>query len=140
MSKLGIAVKYAIFAGIATLTNISVQRISLWIYDERYSLYIAMFFGTLFGLIVKYVLDKRFIFYYRINTWRDDLIKFILYSFMGIFTTLIFWGTELVFDSIFAFDEAKFLGAIVGLSAGYTAKYFLDKRFVFNIRRTKTAP
>ena len=50
---------------------------------------------------------------------------------MGVFTTLVFWGAELIFDTILPFDSAKFLGAAIGLGAGYTMKYFLDKRFVF---------
>lgn len=130
MRKLSIALKYAIFAVIATLSNIGVQRISLLIYERKYSLYIAMFFGTLFGLGIKYILDKKFIFFYKPDTMKDDLFKFILYLLMGVVTTLIFWGCELLFDR-FSFKHARFLGAAVGLSLGYTAKYFLDKHFVF---------
>jgi putative flippase GtrA len=131
VSRLSVAVKYAVFAAMATLANLSVQRVSLWIYQAEHSLYVAMFFGTLAGLLVKYELDKRFIFFYMIRTRREDLVKFILYTIMGIFTTLLFWGMELLFDSIFSFEAAKFFGAALGLAAGYTAKFFLDKRFVF---------
>jgi hypothetical protein len=35
------------------------------------------------------------------------------------------------FDYIFEDKNAKYLGAVIGLSIGYTAKYFLDKELVF---------
>ena len=59
MKKITTALKYAAFAGIATLTNIIIQRISLWIYQDKYSIYIAMALGTFFGLVIKYILDKN---------------------------------------------------------------------------------
>jgi len=55
----------------------------------------------------------------------------MLYTYVGIFTTCIFWGTELLFDLLLKTDSARYIGAIVGLSIGYAIKYFLDKRFVF---------
>ena len=50
---------------------------------------------------------------------------------MGIFTTIIFWGTEIAFDVIFKSAGAKYIGAIIGLGIGYIIKYFLDKKYVF---------
>jgi putative flippase GtrA len=126
-----IAAKYALFAILATISNIGAQRLLFLLYDGRFAIYIAMVLGTSTGLIIKYILDKRYIFYYKTESIRGDLRKFILYSLMGVVTTLVFWITELVFDFFFAFDEAKYLGAVLGLSLGYTLKYFLDKRFVF---------
>lgn len=61
----------------------------------------------------------------------DDGKKFILYSSMGVVTTLIFWGTELGFEFIFATKFMRYIGGIIGLTIGYTVKYHLDKRFVF---------
>jgi putative flippase GtrA len=63
---------------------------------------------------------------------KEDSQKFILYSIMGVFTTLIFWGFEIGFDYIFDSEIAKYIGAIIGLSIGYITKYFLDKKFVFH--------
>jgi putative flippase GtrA len=51
---------------------------------------------------------------------------------MGVFTTLIFWGFEIAFDAVFASEVAKYWGAVLGLALGYTTKYQLDKRYVFN--------
>ena len=135
MSAVPIAVKYALFALFATLANLGAQKVSLALHDGVGSLYLAMFFGTLCGLVVKYLLDKRFIFHYTTHSYADDLGRFTLYSLMGALTTLVFWGTEILFDTLFDFEQAKFIGAGVGLAAGYTAKYQLDKRFVFRQRR-----
>ena len=123
--------KYSLFALIATIINLFTQFISLAIYSQDFSLYIAMFFGTITGLIAKYILDKKYIFYYVVKDKKEDSQKFILYSIMGVFTTLIFWGFEIGFDYIFDSEIAKYIGAIIGLSIGYITKYFLDKKFVF---------
>lgn len=128
-----IAIKYILFAIISTIANLIFQYISLYIYNRFLSLYLAMFFGTLAGLVVKYVLDKKFIFYHKPKNRKDDGKKFILYSFMGVFTTLIFWGFEIGFDYIFKSEGAKYFGAIIGLGIGYIIKYFLDKKFVFKV-------
>ena len=127
-----LVLKYSFFALIATIINLFTQFISFAIYSQNFSLYIAMFFGTLTGLIAKYILDKKYIFYYVVKDKKEDSQKFILYSIMGVFTTLIFWGFEIGFDYIFDSEIAKYIGAIIGLSIGYITKYFLDKKFVFN--------
>ena len=90
-----------------------------------------MFLGTVAGLICKYILDKKYIFNYKSLHFKDDSKKFMLYTLMGIFTTIIFWTTEITFDFIFEFQNAKYLGAFIGLSLGYIIKYFLDKKYVF---------
>ena len=127
-----LVLKYSLFALIATIINLFTQFISLAIYSQDFSLYIAIFFGTLTGLIAKYILDKKYIFYYVVKDKKEDSQKFILYSIMGVFTTLIFWGFEIGFDYIFDSEIAKYIGAIIGLSIGYITKYFLDKKFVFH--------
>ena len=126
-----LVLKYSLFALIATIINLFTQFISLAIYSQDFSLYIAMFFGTLTGLIAIYILDKKYIFYYVVKDKKEDSQKFILYSIMGVFTTLIFWGFEIGFDYIFDSEIAKYIGAIIGLSIGYITKYILDKKFVF---------
>lgn len=120
--------RYIIFAIISIAINLSTQYFVLIFADV---LYIAMFFGTFLGLITKYFLDKKFIFYYRSKNKIDDSKNFFMYSFFGIFTTLVFWGFEISFDAIFKSDLAKYVGALLGLVIGYILKYFLDKNFVF---------
>ena len=123
-----IALKYLIFAIISIVVNLFFQWISFLVYSGAFSLYLAMAVGTIAGLLTKYVLDKKWIFYHKPKDKKDDAKKFILYSFMGVFTTLIFWGFEIAFDY---FWNLKYVGATIGLSIGYFVKYHLDKKFVF---------
>lgn len=126
-----VAFKYALFAILAMAVNIGSQYISFNIYDGPSGIYVAMFWGTLTGLIVKYVLDKRYIFRFHSTGLKEDTVKFFLYSLMGLFTTMIFWGFELFFYVVFPYESSKYVGAIIGLIIGYNVKYHLDKRFVF---------
>jgi len=126
-----IAFRYVLFAIISTVVNLFFQYLSLALYSGFLSLYVAMFLGTLSGLILKYILDKKYIFFHTPESKKDDGKKFFLYSLMGVFTTFIFWGFEILFDAFLAFENAKYLGAVVGLSIGYIVKYQLDKKFVF---------
>ena len=128
---LTIAVKYAIFAAIATVANIIAQDISSRIYTHMYSLPIATLVGTGVGVFVKYLLDKNYIFNFQADSLQTETKTFILYSFMGVFTTLIFWGTEYAFHMMFETKTMRYVGAALGLSLGYFIKYNLDKRFVF---------
>ena len=134
-----LAIKYAIFAAISTLFNLLFQYLSFLAYSGFGSLYVAMLTGTLAGLVAKYILDKKFIFYHTPKDKKDDAKKFALYSLMGVFTTIIFWGTEIAFDFMFANENAKYIGAVIGLSIGYVIKYFLDKKFVFIHKEEVTA-
>jgi len=126
-----IAIKYTIFAVISTLFNLLFQYFSFLSYTGFGSLYVAMLLGTLVGLVAKYILDKKFIFYHTSIDKKDNTKKFALYSLIGVFTTIIFWGTEIAFDMLFQDPNAKYLGAFIGLSIGYIIKYFLDKKYVF---------
>ena len=56
-----------------------------------------MLFGTLAGLVLKYLLDKRWIFADRETGAAAHGRKFTLYTLMGVVTTAIFWGTETAF-------------------------------------------
>lgn len=126
-----IALWYALFALFSTAVNIAFQYLSFLVYSGYLSLYIAMFAGTVAGLVLKYILDKKYIFFHKPKSKKDDGKKFFLYSLMGVFTTFIFWGFEIGFDYMFDSQNAKYIGAVVGLSIGYVVKYFLDKKFVF---------
>ena len=122
--------KYIIFCLIATIVNLGTQRIFMGLFIE-YKYLIALFFGTLFGLITKYVLDKKYIFFNHDVSLKNNSQMFTLYSFNGIFTTSIFWGTESYFYFVYQTTFARELGALIGLSIGYLIKYQLDKRYVF---------
>ena len=76
-------------------------------------------------------MDKVYIFKYDSANIYDYSKNFIAYIITGIFTTLIFWSFEFSFYILFDDEIAKYIGAIIGLSIGYTVKYILDKNFVF---------
>lgn len=126
-----ISLNYTIFAILATIANIISQDISLRLYDGLHALIIAIAIGTATGLIVKYMLDKRYIFQYQTDNTVHNSRTFALYTIMGIFTTAIFWGFEFSFDYLFQSKEMRYLGAVIGLAIGYYIKYQLDKLFVF---------
>ena len=126
-----ISIRYILFAVIATLANLGSQRIILGIDDTRYFFVGAIAVGTLVGLSIKYILDKRWIFGDMSAGLMAHGRKFSLYMFMGVFTTVIFWFLETVFWLIWKTDFMREIGAIVGLSVGYCVKFNLDKRYVF---------
>ena len=129
-----IAIRYTLFAAIATIINMVAQYIVFALFDFVYVIYFALFIGTIAGLVAKYILDKKYIFYHKTQTHKENGIKFFLYSFMGVFTTIIFWGFELGFDFVFESVVAKYIGGVLGLMIGYVVKYNLDKKFVFVTR------
>ncbi|WP_291319985.1 GtrA family protein [Desulfonatronospira sp.] len=122
---------YAVFALTAILVNLGTQMLSFSLYQGALDLYLALACGTFTGLLTKYLLDKRYIFRYIARDLYDDTRKFFLYSCMGLFTTLIFWGTEIGFHHLFEFPQAKYVGGALGLTIGYILKYRLDKKWVF---------
>lgn len=134
-----LVVIYALLALIATAVNIGSQDIVTRLYSGPFAVVLAMITGTIAGLLVKYVLDKRYIFRFRARDLGHDSRTFALYSLMGLATTAIFWGFELGFDYLFASRGMRYLGALIGLAIGYVAKYHLDKHYVFRpIRKVKS--
>lgn len=128
---LGLALRYACFAALAMAINLAAQAVSLSIYRGPLYLGLAMALGTLAGLIPKYALDKRWIFNDRSTGLDSHARRFSVYSLMSVATTLIFWSTETLFDRLGHGDSLHYLGGLIGLCLGYTAKYHLDRRFTF---------
>ena len=131
------AFKYTGFAAISTLANLLFQFLIFSLYSGSGSLYVAMFVGVIAGLMTKYFLDKKWIFYYSPKDNKDDVKKFILYSVMGVLTTFIFCVTEMAFYYLFSHPNAKYMGIVIGLMIGYIIKYNLDKKYIFNHRTSK---
>ena len=137
---------YFLFAVLSFVVNILIQylsRISMpisWLdagfqllfYSVKYELFISLFLGTLAGLLLKYYLDKKFIFDYQIDNLAHDSKTFGLYSIMGLATTAIFWSCQLLFDYIFLQNLAmRYLGGAFGFAIGTYVKFLLDRKFVF---------
>jgi len=125
------AVRYALFAAIATALNIGAQDIVIRSYSGAFDILASVIVGTGVGLVVKYILDKRYIFRFRARSVAHDTQTFALYTVMGLATTVIFWGFEFGFYHIFETKEMRYLGGVIGLAIGYLTKYHLDKRYVF---------
>ena len=128
---MSVLILYIYFSLIAISINIFSQYIVFTILEGDDAIYIAILVGTLLGLITKYILDKIYIFKYKVENLYDYSKNFSMYMFTGIFTTMIFWIFEYSFYILFDNSIAKYIGAIIGLTMGYTVKYVLDKRFVF---------
>ncbi len=133
-----IALLYAAFAVLATVVNLSTQALVIWGYPGAYAIELSVLAGTAAGLPVKYVLEKRHIFGFESENLAHDGKLFFMYSFLGVFTTGLFWGIEFAFQAVFGTDLMRYLGGALGLSLGYIIKYHLDKRFVF-VNKTKAA-
>lgn len=131
MSLSTLVLRYACFAVIATVANLAVQRLVLLGGESTIFFMAAVGAGTIVGLIIKYILDKRWIFLDTATGAAAHGKKFGLYTIMGVVTTVIFWGTETAFWLIWQTDLMREIGAIIGLSIGYVVKYNLDRRFVF---------
>jgi putative flippase GtrA len=125
--------RYVLFAILATLVNLVTQEIAIRLTPVA-PLPSSIILGTAAGFILKYWLDKRWVFDDGYGNHRQELQKITLYGAFSILTTLVFWGFEVAFWMIWQTDFAKYAGAIFGLAIGYVAKFVLDRTFVFKGR------
>lgn len=126
-----IVLRYAFFAIISTILNLSIQRLVLWFGKSSVMFALALLAGTLVGLLIKYILDKFWIFDDYGFDATNESKKFSLYVLMGVATTAIFWGAEIAFWLLWKTDFMREAGAVLGLTIGYFVKYRLDRRYVF---------
>ena len=122
---------YTLFAALSTIINIGLQMISVLAYKGPYFVEISILVGTVVGLPLRYFLEKRYIFAFSSKNIAHDGKLFVLYSTMGVITTLIFWSIEYTFHIIYDTDLMRYVGGIVGLVIGFIIKYQLDKKYVF---------
>jgi putative flippase GtrA len=126
--------RYILFAVVSTIANLGTQELVVRTAPVA-ELALSILAGTAVGFAVKYVLDKKWIFYDAYTTRANEARKIGLYGLFSVATTLIFWGFEVAFWTIWRTDLAKYSGAVLGLAIGYAAKYGLDRAFVFKDRR-----
>jgi putative flippase GtrA len=122
---------YSTFALISIAVNIGCQATVVALYKGVYAVQLSVLIGTAAGLPVKYVLEKRHIFGFVPIDLAHDGRVFMVYTLMGVLTTLLFWATEYGFHLMFKTDGMRYLGGAIGLIIGNIVKYHLDKRFVF---------
>lgn len=126
-------VRYILFAVLATLANLATQEVVVRIAPIA-PLPASILAGTAAGFALKYVLDKKWIFYDGYTGHREEMQKITLYGLFSVFTTLVFWSFEVTFWVIWQTDVAKYTGAVLGLAIGYAAKFLLDRAYVFRER------
>ena len=126
-----LVIRYALFAILAILANLTTQRVVLRFGDSGILFVLAVGAGTTVGLVIKYILDKRWIFRDMSVGVKAHSKRFSLYSAMGLVTTAIFWGLETVFWFVWQTHAMREIGAVLGLGIGYVVKYNLDRRYVF---------
>lgn len=122
---------YTLFAVIATVANLGAQRLVIGDAVTGPRFLAGLVLGTGVGLVIKYLLDKRWIFDDRETGARAHGRKFAGYTLMGVATTAIFWGTEAAFWYATESHAMRELGAVIGLAIGYVTKYRLDRAYVF---------
>lgn len=128
---------YSAFVLMAMAANIGSQALIIWLYKGPFSVPLSVLVGTVVGLPIKYFLEKRHIFNFEAKNILHGGRIFMLYSFLGGFTTAIFWGIEWGFHRAFGTDTMRYIGGVIGLTLGNILKYHLDKQFVF-VHRTNT--
>lgn len=135
-TRAGVAtmVRYVLFAIIATVVNLASQDVVFRLAPPVAALPLSILAGTLAGFATKYVLDKKWIFYDESSSHGQELRKITLYGAFSVVTTVVFWGFEVTFWSLWGTDLARYAGAVLGLALGYAAKFSLDRRFVFTER------
>lgn len=131
ISAAQIAGRYVAFAIVATAANFATQMIVAGILGPSGSILPPLAAGTLVGLVVKFELDRRWIFHFVPKSAAHQGGTFLLYTGTGIATTAIFWGLEMLADKVIGGPAGRYIGGAVGLAIGYVVKYRLDKRFVF---------
>lgn len=126
--------RYVLFAVLATMANLATQE-TVYRIAPVARLETSILMGTVAGFLLKYLLDKKWVFEDSYSTHRRELRKISLYGAFSVLTTLIFWGFEMTFWVIWRTDFAKYGGAVLGLAVGYAAKFILDRTYVFKERR-----
>lgn len=139
MNSLSLILRYSAFAIFATLANLATQRLILVTIEGLTGFILALLCGTVVGLVLKYLLDKRWIFFDMASGLATHRRTFTLYAIMGLITTAIFWGTETAFWLAWQSEFMREVGAVLGLTIGYVVKFDLDRRFVFNRTTLATA-
>jgi putative flippase GtrA len=131
-SKFTVLSAYVLIAIVSTVLNLAAQSLVVRYFDIRYVIELSILIGTVVGMPPRYVLEKKYVFFFVSNDIKHDSKLFFFYSFYGVFTTLIFWSVEYMFHIYFAADFMRYVGGLVGLSIGFYLKYQIDKKYVFN--------
>ncbi|TKJ19774.1 MAG: hypothetical protein CEE43_14320 [Promethearchaeota archaeon Loki_b32] len=95
--------------------------------------------GSIFAVgityIIKFFLDKFIVFKKTSTELKETSIEFIKYFGFAILTTIENIGIQFLLTNFL--NTPLEISFIIALSIGYLTKFFLDKRYVFNINEEK---
>ena len=95
--------------------------------------------GSIFAVgityIIKFFLDKFIVFKKTSTELKETSIEFIKYFGFAILTTIENIGIQFLLTNFL--NTPLEISFIIALSIGYLTKFFLDKRYVFNIDEEK---
>lgn len=132
-------IRYLIFAAIAIALNMLVFSAAKFILEQLFNYpdfaviikYTAKLMGIASGFMLKYILDKKYVFNDSKGTLQEEAQKVGIYGLLSIFTTLLLFVISEGVERIIDWKYEVYAGWLIGLIIGYLLKYFLDKRFVF---------
>ena len=112
------------------LTFIPIEIVNLL---DTLSFWSSYALGLFVGFVLKYLLDKKYVFNDSYENRGAETRKAGLYAIMSILCTILSIGVTGSFKIVFGVQLAKRVGWFLGLILGYTAKFFLDKKYVFKV-------
>jgi len=130
------------FAFCSILINLTIQQISkillkntqldfIHFFNLDIAFIIQLISGTVAGFIFKFIVDKFIVFREKHESIQKTSKQILVYLFFAVITTIIFWGFEISFNHFFVFCNRDLIGGFIGLIIGYTIKYLLDRKWVF---------
>lgn len=131
MTRARLITLYLLFAAVATAVNLGCQYVVLTSWSHPRAVILALVVGTVAGMPVKYVLDKRYIFRFRAASLGHETRMFATYVAFAGLTTVVFWTCEVLAGAITGTHTGYLVGGFIGLAIGYALKYRLDRAWVF---------
>jgi hypothetical protein len=122
---------YSFFVAVGITTNLITQLLVAKVLTQVFQIYIGMSLGALTSMLVKFQLDRHYIFLCRPSSLITRGRQFFFYSLFGIVNISCFWSAELTFHFLFQAPSMRYVGAFIGLIVGHALKYRVDKRLVF---------
>ncbi len=135
---------YLLFALFALMLNIITQKtVAILFYSFNNDFFTTIIYknidittiskiliATGVSFFFKYFLDKHIVFSVtaKNSSKTSNLTTIALYGGFAILTTILAWVVQISFK---IFLHQEYLGLVIGLSAGYSIKFFLDKNHVF---------
>jgi putative flippase GtrA len=131
---------YLVFAALTIALNLGVFTFCKWFLEknitaEKYQIYIKYFSklaGIAAGFVVKYALDKIYVFDDISQNVAEEVKKVGIYGLFSVFTTVLLFLISEVIERNVNWKHKTHIAWLIGLIVGYVIKFFLDKTFVFN--------